>query len=279
MSYVESDNYLDSNDVLINKLGIKDKDLLNKTERLIVAKNILKLRMNPIQGDFDINHLQEIHRSLFGELYDWAGKLRYVDISKAGVPFAYSSRIIPEFEKLHHQIKSEPLEKLNSKDYVVERLAHYLGEINVIHPFREGNGRAQREFIIQLANSFGYELNFKDISQQEMIDASMQSRVYADNSLFEKLISYRLKPKSELDNTLENIKKHSEKVVSENFENLKGNKLFNSLDSLNVNGNYLFTNSTKQIKGSDDMDKSYERILENLDSIILNPPKINFKPK
>ncbi len=108
--------------------------------------------------------------------------------------FAHSNRIIPEFERLHRQIKAELQKKLVSKEYVVSRLAYYLGEINVIHPFREGNGRAQREFIIQLAKAFGYELNFKNISQEEMIKAAMQSRVYADNSLFEQMIAERLHP-------------------------------------------------------------------------------------
>lgn len=194
MNYAESDDYLDDNHVFINKFGIKDKSELEKVEGLIVAKNSLNLRINPVQDDFSIKHLQEIHRRLFGELYEWAGKLRHVDISKAGVLFAHSNRIIPEFERLHRQIKAELQKKLVSKEYAVSRLAYYLGEINVIHPFREGNGRAQREFIIQLAKAFGYELNFKNISQEEMIKAAMQSRVYADNSLFEQMIAERLHP-------------------------------------------------------------------------------------
>ncbi len=192
MSYVKSDRYLDDNDVFINKFGIKDSRELEKVEGLIVAKNSLDLRINPVRGDFNIQHLQEIHRRLFGELYEWAGKLRHVDISKAGVLFAHSSRIIPEFDKLHRQIKVDLQKDFVSKEDVVSKLAYYLGEINVIHPFREGNGRAQREFIIQLAKALGYELNFKNILQEEMIQAAMLSRVYADNSLFEQMISNRL---------------------------------------------------------------------------------------
>lgn len=119
MDYAESDNYLYDNDVFINKFGIKDKNELEKVEGLIVAKNSLSLCINPVQDDFSIKHLQEIHRCLFGELYEWAGKLRHVDIYKAGVLFVHTNRILPEFEKLHRQIKSELQKNLVSKEYVI----------------------------------------------------------------------------------------------------------------------------------------------------------------
>ncbi|EXI62653.1 hypothetical protein MHD_07790 [Mannheimia granulomatis] len=61
-----------------------------------------------------------------------------------------------------------------------------------MHPFREGNGRSQREFIIQLAAKFNYQLHFQDVTQQEMIEASERSALYVDNSLFEKIIFKRL---------------------------------------------------------------------------------------
>lgn len=73
-----------------------------------------------------------------------------------------------------------------------KKLAYYLGEINILHAFREGNGRTQREFIIQFALKFNYRLHFQNVTQQEMIRASERSSLYVDNTLFEKIIFDRL---------------------------------------------------------------------------------------
>lgn len=89
--------------------------------------------------------------------------------------FTMGYRIVPESQKLFQQLKEEKFLKNTAPEKMAERLAYYLGEINVIHPFREGNGRTQRIFIAQLAKEAGYELNFKNVTQQEMIDASIQS--------------------------------------------------------------------------------------------------------
>ncbi|MEE6076884.1 Fic/DOC family protein [Avibacterium paragallinarum] len=201
MNYAEFDHYSDKNNVLKNKLGIDSKEQLEKVERLRVAANIIELKMNPIVGNFDLEHLKKIHKKLFGDIYEWAGEIRDVNMSKGGVPFANYDRIEAEFDKLHTKyISKENYSANHDKEYVAEKLSYYLGEINVMHPFREGNGRVQREFISLMANKFGYNLEFNNISQKEMIDASMASRVNVDNSLFEKLISDRLTPiNNELD--------------------------------------------------------------------------------
>lgn len=81
---------------------------------------------------------------------------------------------------------------MNTLGLRLEPVNYYLGEINILHLFREGNGRSQREFIIQLAVKFNYHLDFQNVTQEEMIEASERSALYADNSLFEKMIFERL---------------------------------------------------------------------------------------
>ena len=164
MKYAESDRYTNANGVLINKLGATTESELEEKESRLVAMQTIKLRLIPVLGHFDLAHLQEIHRRLFSDIYLWAGELRDVGITKGRTVFASPHRIQPEFRKLHKRILDESFPNLNKAE-VAKKLAYYLGEINILHPFREGNGRVQREFLIQLAHKFGYQLHFNQITQ------------------------------------------------------------------------------------------------------------------
>lgn len=191
MKYAAFDRYTDKNGVLYNKLGAKSDEELDELESRLVAMNTLGLRLEPVKGNFDLVHLQKIHRRLFSEIYEWAGELREIGITKGKTIFAAPNRIQPEFHKLHKRLINDDLAK-DDKVTFAKKLAYYLGEINILHPFREGNGRSQREFIIQLAVKFNYHLDFQNVTQKEMIEASECSALYADNSLFEKMIFERL---------------------------------------------------------------------------------------
>lgn len=160
---------------LINKLGIKDSHALNEAEREITSMRVSQISEHPCKGSFDLRHLQAIHKFLFRDVYPWAGKLRTVNIAK-GNQFCnclyLESGSQPIFEKLrdedHYLIVCGP-------ESIAEKLAYYLGEINVIHPFREGNGRTQRVFIQYLAAVAGYHVDFSDVLAKEMIEASAQA--------------------------------------------------------------------------------------------------------
>lgn len=194
MKYGSSnDPYLDENGVLINCLGAKSEAEIDLAENIFVLRKLTLLMINPIQGKFDLAHLKAIHRYLFEDVYPWAGEIRTISISKGNSMFALPLRIEPEAEKLFKQLKQEnylrnlPLEKM------VERLAFYFAEINVLHPFREGNGRTQRAFIMQLAHQAGYLLDFSSLSPEEMIEASIKAN-FCDYRDLEKIIYQRLKP-------------------------------------------------------------------------------------
>lgn len=157
--------------VLKNKLNLTNEDELWQAERDISAIRIAELKMDPIVGGFDLVYLQAIHKAIFFDIYPWAGQLRTVNIAK-GNPFC-NSRFLQDYSnEVFGQLKKENFLLDTPAEEIPERLSYYLSEINSIHPFREGNGRAQRVFIEQLAQSVGYHVDFSQVTAEEMIEAS-----------------------------------------------------------------------------------------------------------
>lgn len=165
--------YPDS-DVLVNRLNITDGDKLAEAERRFTMVRLFELLRNPVPGMFNLNHLCAIHRYIFQDLYEWAGRIRTVDISK-GYYFCHCQYIQTGADKLFKDLKSENLLQNLPLDTFVSRISYYFSEINALHPFREGNGRAQREFVRSLALCNGYLLKFSNVSPEDMIKASIDS--------------------------------------------------------------------------------------------------------
>ncbi|WP_341364721.1 Fic family protein [Thalassospira sp. SN3W] len=177
--YSSNDDYLDAKTgVMKNKLGFDNQAELEAFEGGLVAVRTSQLAEIPLENrdkTFDLPHMQRIHKHLFGDIYEWAGDLRTVDISKGATRFANWMYIEKEAEKLSIQLARENfLQGLDRKEFA-ERAGYYLGEWNVLHPFREGNGRTLREFIGQLAGQAGYFINWTKTSQEQMIKASIEA--------------------------------------------------------------------------------------------------------
>lgn len=185
--------YPDS-DVLINKFEIKDSKTLDAVERDLTSINVNSIIDDPVKGNLDLKHLQQIHKRIFDDIYEWAGKLRTVNISK-GYMFHRFDYLEDAANGLFLKLKNEHYLFGKSSEEVTNRLAYYLGEINVIHPFREGNGRTQRAFIEYLAKVAGYDVDFSTVTQDEMIDASIKS-FDCDYSPMEQMFSRITKPVS-----------------------------------------------------------------------------------
>jgi len=164
----------ENSNVLRNKLGITDAENLQVAEREIAAVRVLEATRTPIRGKLDFKHLCDIHRYIFGDIFDWAGKLRTVNISK-GNPFCIADVLDIYGADLFRKLKEERYLIETPQEKIPERLAHYLSEINVMHPFREGNGRAQRMFIEYLALVIGYRVDFAHVTAEEMIEASVRA--------------------------------------------------------------------------------------------------------
>ena len=164
--------------VLRNKLGISDYETLQEAEREISMAKYYYLEKVKVKGDFSLKMLQIIHKELFGDIYEWAGEIRKVDIAK-GTIFCLVPFIEEQFDTLYQWLKDRRfLKDKEDEDEYVKDLAYVLGEINMIHPFREGNGRSQRLYMEKLVMANGrFELHFDNTSQEEMIYASVQSSI------------------------------------------------------------------------------------------------------
>lgn len=177
--------------VLKNKLNIRGAAELSDAERRITALNLLEIKENPVRGQFDLKHLRGIHKAVFQEIYSWAGQLRTVDIAK-GNQFCLAVHIDTYASGIFTKLKAERYLDSTESESIPERLTYYLSEINVLHPFREGNGRAQRVFIEYLAMAAGFHVDFSTVSAKEMIEASALSfaREY-DNmtEMFRRIVS------------------------------------------------------------------------------------------
>ncbi|PQZ60011.1 hypothetical protein CQ050_26955 [Achromobacter sp. MYb9] len=170
------DPYVDPDSgVLRNRFGISDQAELDRVEATFAAVRSYELAVSPVRGEFDLAHLQQIHQRLFGDVYEWAGRIRTVDISKGATRFASHEQIAGYAPQITRPLSREGLLRGLEPDSFSERAGHYLGELNVLHPFREGNGRSIREFIGQLAHDAGYGIDWQGVERVEMTQASIEA--------------------------------------------------------------------------------------------------------
>lgn len=177
--------------VLINKLNIKNNSVLLKAENKIVLAKLFELRKNKMIGSFNIEHLVQIHKYLFEDIYPFAGKFRTENIAKGFFSFAEWEFIEEQLNQLLEKLKQNNYLKSCEKNELTKGLAYYMSELNVLHPFREGNGRTIREFIRELAYINGYVLDLQNTTSKEMLEASIKSVI--DTSDLEKVIQKCLK--------------------------------------------------------------------------------------
>lgn len=161
--------------VLRNLPGIRDAAQLDIFESDLTLWRLIELHERPIEGKFNLAHLQAVHQYVFQDVYEWAGEFRTVNISKAGSPFGpvrgLESFLSATFDNLARENYLRGLDL----DKFVDRSAYYLGEINAAHPFREGNGRTQQEFLRELGLKAGFVFDWGRISREEMYVASRHS--------------------------------------------------------------------------------------------------------
>jgi cell filamentation protein len=158
--------------VLINKLDLRDQAELDDFEA-----EISSARANePLpEGNLDFAHYCAVHRHLFQDVYEWAGTPRTVRISKQGNPFCFPEHIRAQANKLFADLKARKyLEELSANEFV-EGAAHFLAELNAIHAFREGTGRAQLTFFALLADRAGHPLDFQELDPGAMLKAMIAS--------------------------------------------------------------------------------------------------------
>ena len=161
--------------VLVNKMNIKDPIALKNYETSVIGLKLMALSKQGITGKFDVSHFVSIHKFLFEYIYPFAGLFRTENIAKDYFQFAEWEYIESELTRLLSELKSENFLANLTKEKFAERLSYYWAELNVLHPFREGNGRTTREFLRQLSLKNGYVLNLHKVSPQKLLNASIKS--------------------------------------------------------------------------------------------------------
>lgn len=180
-----ADNCYPGTTCLINKLAIKDEILLAETEAAIVLGKASLLDQFPIQGAFDFNHYKEIHRYLFCDLYEWAGHVRTINISKKGTEFVSAQEIEVCANACFDRLTAFCADRLSHRE-LAEEVADFYHTINMLHPFREGNGRTQRIFFTQWLHHLGYEF---DLTTADM-DVFMVATIYAAQGIMDYLVDF-----------------------------------------------------------------------------------------
>lgn len=160
---------------LINKFGITDEEKLAKIEADITFAKSSQLESKPFNGSFDIHHYKAIHRFLFEVLYDWAGNFRTINISKKGTNFVNADELENLCNKCFESLKSNNYFRDMTFDQFIENIVDLYCTLNILHPFREGNGRTERIFITQLIRFNGYNINFSEIDTDYLMIATIQS--------------------------------------------------------------------------------------------------------
>jgi cell filamentation protein len=161
--------------VLRNLGGIADHEALTFAETAVTTKRLGELKAKPIKVK-DSNALFAIHQYLFQDIYAWAGKRRLVEISKGGKQFFPTSHFDNALKYIDSLIAEYQHIDNSDKAGLAKKLAEILDTVNFLHPFREGNGRTQREFIRLLAIAKNYTLNLNppdnvDIFKRYMLGA------------------------------------------------------------------------------------------------------------
>jgi cell filamentation protein len=170
---------------LINKFGITDDKQLSLIEGQITFAKGSELERNPIKGNFDFEHYKAIHKYLFDEIYEWAGKIRTVDMSKKGTNFAKANEIEKLADACFLRLKSENYFKRQEFDEFISNIVDFYCVTNMLHPFREGNGRTQRIFISQLIRYAGYDIDFSKINTDNLMSATIHAANGIDDFLIE----------------------------------------------------------------------------------------------
>lgn len=166
--------YPDSS-VLKNKLDIRDPVLLRKVEADLSSARQAEIFHIPVAGRFTATHLCNIHRKLLGDVYSFAGHFRREDIAKGPTRFVTYSQIKEKLQRLLGQLQQEKwLENVPFEAFAA-RSAYYMAELNYIHPFREGNGRAIREFMRLLFLHNGYVVQWDAVDVEALLNAMIDS--------------------------------------------------------------------------------------------------------
>lgn len=175
---VNAGYFVECGDVMPNKLGIDNAKKLEEAEYRIANDKIGEMLATYHPQKFDFACLSDIHHRLFADIYDFAGQIRTVNIAKpdSPIPFCYADFIPQEAGRIFGELAQDNYLVGLTKPQFAEKLTYYASELNALHPFREGNGRTTRLYLMLLARNAGYLIDFSLVSRRAIL--------YADAAAF-----------------------------------------------------------------------------------------------
>ncbi len=172
--------------VLVNILGLQKQEVLDEAERVAVTLHSVEIENAEYSDPFTFEFYCKLHGHLFSDIYEWAGTLRTIDLSKKGTNFYPADHLMELgtalFDRLqeYHEFCGLP------KNEYARQIAEFYHDLNMLHPFREGNGRTQRLFFSLLVRRAGYQVDFSQFDK----DVLMMATIYAAQGIMDYLIDF-----------------------------------------------------------------------------------------
>lgn len=155
-------------DILKNKLGIKDEKLLEEYETRIVAFRIATINSTKLPKGYTPERLKFIHKYLFGEVFEFAGQYREENITKDNFRFSEYEYIEDNIKRIFSSINIDEMKKMPFNEFV-KKISYIMTELNVLHPFREGNGRTIRELVREICFDCGYAIDWYEVNHDDIL--------------------------------------------------------------------------------------------------------------
>ena len=169
------DGCYENSTVLINKFDIHDPQKLDKLEQTITAINAAEIELTAEFNHVNFAYYKQLHKHMFCELYTWAGETRTVNMQKKGTRFCDYREIEKQGNRIFQGLQNA--DYLTHMDFpaFIQEFTNLYCQLNMLHPFREGNGRVQRLFLTLLIRNAGYDISFSDIDPDLLMIATIKS--------------------------------------------------------------------------------------------------------
>jgi len=159
---------------LVNYFGIKERGRLREIEMKISNIRTAELLAEPAPKTFDFAYLKHIHRHLFGDIYPTGGQVRTFVAAKR-TEFCSPEFIESSAEDIFSRLRKGQYLKGMDREEFINDLAFFMGEVEALHPFRDGNGRTTRLFFYQLAMQAGYDIDWAMVDPDRLLEADISA--------------------------------------------------------------------------------------------------------
>lgn len=211
-------------DTLRNHRNIRDEDALAVVEANVTAMSIAHIQRNPVPGNYDLEHLQDVHRAIFSDLYPWAGEVRTVAIAKTQL-YALPQHIETFADDVFRKLHNDNLLRDLPRDEFVDKCTDYYADVYSVHPFSEGNTRSSRTFFRQLANEAGYDIRWQDVNYEQGREANFAAVAGNNDQLhevFDQLVVKNERGEQSVSSMLNDLKRHREVERTEERDDDRG---------------------------------------------------------